>query len=266
MVNVAPYSTIYVIGRLKLDMDGVGDFLDDYGTEWANDLPFDGTHDLELAAEFAGRQCYDAFGSAQYRKENSAYVENILSQAHGSVLEHPTLMLLITGVSRSLTHELIRHRVGVAYSQRSQRYVNEEDARYVMPPLIAQSPEAEKFWRAAMQREHDDYTALVDMLTSELVKTHPKLSARERRIQARQAARSVLPNATETRIVVTANMRALRHICEVRGGIGAEAEIRWFACKLLNVLKKEAPNVFNDMTVKTLEDGRIGVALTHHKV
>ena len=87
--------------------------------------------------EVAGRTCYMSFGKG--RKSNEEYLENILSSKHGSVLEHAVWNLLITGVSRALTHELVRHRAGFGYSQLSQRYVDESEARYVVPPLYQEN-------------------------------------------------------------------------------------------------------------------------------
>lgn len=271
---------IYVIGRTQLNWAEIDDYLDDEGTEWIHDLPRDGTHDLELASEFAGRVCYAAFGKAQYHTETGKYLENILTQRHGSVLEHATLMLLITGVSRSLTHELVRHRVGVAYSQRSQRYVDESKTPgYVLPPELSGSiinaddnetdklnAELRSIWLNGMQHTAQTYEALTIALTEKLQKLHPDLKKRDLRIRARQAARSVLPNAMETTIVVTANMRTLRHLCEIRGGVGAESEIRRLAIELTHVLRDEAPAIAADLEVTMLEDGRPGVRVKHSKV
>lgn len=264
------FPRIRVIGRLQLDWGAIAAYLKDHDTTWKADSSL--ASDLELASEFAGRVCYDAFGAAQYRTDNASYIENILMQKHGSVLEHASVMLLISGVSRSLTHELIRHRVGVAYSQRSQRYVDESKGTgFILPPELADlsmdDPDVvmlRQRWLDAMDSAHAAYRDLTAMLESQVGKTDAK--KREKRIRTKQAARSVLPNATETTIVVTANLRALRHICEVRGGIGAEAEIRRFAVELLITLKGEAPNIFTDMEIDELEDGAPGVRVQHSKV
>lgn len=273
-MHFIPEPTIQVIGRLRLDWDAIEGYLDEHDRDWEIDIPPDGTRDLELASEFAGRVCFDAFGKAQYRRSNEYYLGNILEQRHGSVLEHASVMLLIRGVSRTLTHELIRHRVGVAYSQRSQRYVNEGEAGFVIPPELAalwnedrneDEQAAVVQWYEAMGVAAEAYKNL-SMLLQKRMNTEEALKPRERRIRSKQAARSVLPNATETTLVMTANMRSLRHICEVRGGMGAEAEIRRFACALLRLMKEEAPNIFADMEVAELEDGIEGVTIQHSKV
>lgn len=270
-----PEPTIRVIGRLRLDWDAIEGYLDERERDWEVDItPDDGTRDLELASEFAGRVCYDAFGTAQYRRSNSYYLKNILVQRHGSVLEHASVMLLIEGVSRTLTHELIRHRVGVAYSQRSQRYVSEGHAGFIIPPELLSLWDIERNedeqaavlqWVDAIEAASAAYNNLSTLLQKRM-DAEEDLKPRERRIRSKQAARSVLPNATETTLVMTANMRALRHICEVRGGMGAEAEIRRFACALLRIMKQEAPNIFVDMEVAELEDGIEGVQVQHQKV
>lgn len=269
---------IYVIGRLRLDWDNLNQYLDDCDRDWEIDVSPDGTRDLELASEFAGRVCYDAFGQAQFRHSNEQYLTNILEQRHGSVLEHASVMLLVTGVSRSLTHELIRHRVGVAYSQRSQRYVSETEAGYVVPPEIVAAiaetkagadNEADDLflrWTVAMQSAALAYETLTELLDQRIAQADPSARKREKRIRTKQAARSVLPNAMETTLVFTANLRALRHICELRGGLGAEAEIRRFAVALTRVLQQEAPHIFADMEVAELEDGVEGVRVGHSKV
>lgn len=269
------YPRIYLIGALRLDMEEVERYLDDNDLTWKRDIGEHCDRDLELATEFAGRVCYNAFGAAQYRTSNRDYIDNILRQKHGSVLEHATVMLLISGVSRSLTHELIRHRVGVAYSQRSQRYVDESfNPRFVMPPELARESaddderinDLRVHWTTAMQSAALAYETLTELLNEEIASSAPSAKGREKRIRAKQAARSVLPNAMETTIVVTANMRALRHICEARGGVGAESEIRRLAVALYQNLRFEAPNIFADMEVAILEDGVEGIRVKHSKV
>jgi len=132
-----PYITkpkVYVLGRQVVVADELGRFLSDEGMLFSTDTSLA----AEVLTEVAGRTCYMSFGKG--RKSNQEYLENILSSKHGSVLEHAVWSLLFTGVSRSLTHELVRHRAGFGYSQLSQRYVDEGDARYVVPPLYQESP------------------------------------------------------------------------------------------------------------------------------
>ncbi|MCL4532072.1 MAG: FAD-dependent thymidylate synthase, partial [Actinobacteria bacterium] len=183
-----------------------------------------------------------------------------------SVLEHAVWNFVITGVSRSFTHELIRHRAGWGYSQLSQRYVDESTADFVEPDVIAEDPEAHRLWLDTIETSHKAYLGLVDRLAALVELQHPEMSRTAKRKMARQAARSVLPNATETKIFVTANARALRHFVELRGSAAAEPEIRKVAVELLQIMQRESPNLFDDIQLVTLEDGSAGTSTAHHKV
>jgi thymidylate synthase (FAD) len=157
----------------------------------------------------------------------------------------------ITGISRSLTHELIRHR-HFSYSQLSQRYVPERTAAMVEPDVIAEDPELHAKFIAAADAAVEAYT---ELLTGLEKKFADEPSATLRRKQARQAARAVLPNATETRIVVSGNYRAWRHFIAMRATEAADVEIRALAVECLRQLQKAATNVFDDFTISTLPDG-----------
>src|SRR5581483_10145387 len=148
----------------------------------------------ELLSEMAGRICYMSFGTKQGRRSNAEYIGNILEQRHGSVLEPAVWNLLITGVSRSLTHELIRHRAGWGFSQESQRYVDEGETDFIEPDIIAEDPELHGMWTEAVDAAHRSYVALAGTLADKLKAAEPQMSRTARRKAARQAARSVLPN------------------------------------------------------------------------
>src|SRR5208337_4279016 len=152
-----PYITkpkVYVVGRQIVVGEALARFLQDEGLAFTTDAQAAG----EGLTEIAGRTCYMSFGKG--RKSNQEYVENILSSKHGSVLEHAVWCLLITGVSRALTHELVRHRAGFGYSQLSQRYVDESDARYVVPPLYQENPELREKWRQTIESLRKAYGEL----------------------------------------------------------------------------------------------------------
>lgn len=253
---------IYLVGRQVVEQEVIDRFLRDHETTWSTETE----SGAETLAEMAGRICYMSFGSRQGRKSNAEYFENIIESGHGSVLEHAVWNFIITGVSRSLTHELIRHRAGWGYSQLSQRYVDESTADFVEPDVIANDPQAHRLWQEAIETSHRSYVALVERLSTLVDQQYPEMSLTSKRKMARQAARSVLPNATETKIFVTANARALRHFIELRGSAAAEPEIRKVAVKLLQIMRQEAPNLFGDFQVVTLEDGSLGTATIHHKV
>jgi thymidylate synthase (FAD) len=220
----------------------------------------------QALAEFAGRLCYLSFGpDAGFegghrmiagRTSNDAYMANILKVKHGSVIEHAVWTFLLEGVSRALTHELVRHR-HLSSSQLSQRYVDESEVAFVLPPEIEEGTDAFEIWRASCQRSLEDYRALLGRV-EEQVQDEP--SATLRRKRARQTARSLLPNSTETKIVVTGNARAWRHFVELRGSAFADTEIRRLALTLLRALQDEAPAIFGDYRVQRLDDGTEVVA------
>ncbi|HET9798000.1 MAG TPA: FAD-dependent thymidylate synthase [Gemmatimonadaceae bacterium] len=218
--------------------------------------------DGERLAEFAGRLCYMSQRNPASRATRE-YLENIKKQGHGSVLEHATYSLLLEGVSRSLTHELVRHRAGFAYSQLSQRYVDESEASFVVPPAVAGDEELESAWRAQVESAQSTYVALVGQLMERYSWVPDKV---HRRKMAREAARAVLPNATETKIVVTANARAWRTMLELRSSEGAELEIRRLAVAVLRLLQEEAPGFFSDFEIYVADDRREAARISYHKV
>ncbi|WP_312875566.1 FAD-dependent thymidylate synthase [Allocatelliglobosispora scoriae] len=206
----------------------------------------------QALAEFAGRACYQSWAKPNpATATNEGYLRHILEVGHLSVLEHGTVTFYFTGVSRSFTHELIRHR-HFSYSQLSQRYVPERDAAMVEPGVIAEDPELHKRFVAASEAAVRAYTELLEGLEAKFAHVG---NATLRRKQARQAARSVLPNATETRIVVTGNYRAWRHFIAMRATEHADVEIRELAIECLRQLQGVAPNVFADFKISKLADG-----------
>ena len=258
-----PYITkpkVYLLGRQTVAEDELARFLGDEGMTFSTDAGAA----AEVLAEIAGRTCYMSFGKG--RKSNQEYLDNILISKHGSVLEHAVWCVLITGVSRSLTHELVRHRAGFGFSQLSQRYVDEGDARYVVPPLFQENDGLRAKWQETIDCLRKAYKELADATTEYVQQKHPEMAPRDRRKWARQAARSILPNATETKIFVTANSRSWRHFLELRGSPHADTEIRLLAVEICRVLKKESPNIFHDIEVYEEADGLAAVRVTHSKV
>jgi thymidylate synthase (FAD) len=231
----------------KVQLIAKTEFLPPAGVPWSTDA--DGG---EALAEFAGRACYQSWKKPNpTTATNAGYIDHIIEVGHLSVLEHGSVSFYITGISRSLTHELIRHR-HFSYSQLSQRYVPEKNASFVEPAVIADDPELHEKFLAAARASVDAYTELLAGLEEKFADVP---SATLRRKQARQAARAVLPNATETRIVVTGNYRAWRHFVAMRATEHADVEIRSLAIECLRELHKVAGNVFADFTISTLPDG-----------
>jgi thymidylate synthase (FAD) len=218
--------------------------------------------DGERLAEFAGRLCYMSQKNPASRTTRD-YLENIKKQGHGSVLEHANYSLLLEGVSRSLTHELVRHRAGFAYSQLSQRYVDESDAAFVVPPAILGDEDLRAAWQAQVEAAQASYVALVDRLMTRYQWVDDKV---HRRKMAREAARGVLPNSTETKIVVTGNARAWRTMLELRASEAAEFEIRRMAIAVLRVMQAEAPAFFSDFEIYVAADRAEAARIVYHKV
>jgi len=190
--------------------------------------------DADELAEFAGRACYQSWERPNpATATNVGYLENIIKQRHFSVLEHATITLYLEGVARSFTHELVRHR-HMSYSQLSQRFVDESEAECILPP-------GGDFWEDAQISAHQEIS---NQLYKDLV-AH-RLARGQTRKQAREAGRAVLPNSTETRIVVTGNMRAWREVIEKRSGEGVDVAFKENAATILVILKHMAPNTFQD--------------------
>jgi len=241
---------VYLVGRpcavgknlLKfLEDEGVAEYFP-HADRAVQDSP------AQALCEIAGRLCYMSFRNPR-PGGTSAYFQNIIESGHGSILEHANWNFIITGVSRSFTHELVRHRAGFAYSQLSQRYVDESEANHVVPPAMQDSAACGKGTRAILQaavREArakytkfvEDHLACIENPTTADVKA------------ARQAARAVLPACIETKIFVTANARALRHFIELRGSRHADREIRKVAFKILEIMQDEAPALFGDYSIE----------------
>lgn len=213
-------------------------------------IPADGT-DMERLCAFAAKNCYQSWG--EDGRGNCDNQSRVIEQKHGSVLEHGVVTLLIEGVSRSLTHELIRHRAGMAYSELSQRYVDVSDVAFVEPPMLGPVQDwVHEIWRNLCREALDAYGDLIGSLVGG-------------RKQVREAARAVLPNCTETKIVVTGNLRAWRHFLEMRSHRSADAEIRRLTNYVYEALRPLSPTHFADYTAE-LVDGFNEYTTPHAKV
>ena len=194
--------------------------------------PSPGAADAETLVEFAGRSCYQSFHRPNPATAKTAdYLERTLfDQAHWSIAEHVTATLYFTGVSRAFTHELIRHR-HLSYSQLSQRFVDESEANIVVPPALRDGDEHSVNAAAAFAVEayKDTAQGLIDSGVP--------------RKQSREAARAILPNAIETRIVVTGNLRAWNEVIARRTAPDADAEMIEVMGMARDALAPIAPNI-----------------------
>nr|DAU74239.1 MAG TPA: FAD-dependent thymidylate synthase [Caudoviricetes sp.] len=203
------------------------------------------SRDAETLTVFAGRQCYESFHRPNTATaEDADYLARTLYQEkHWSIAEHATVTLLFEGVSRAFTHELIRHR-HLSYSQLSQRFVNEGYANMVVPPAIRdlENGAVKRESLDAMEELAGVAQNLYDTLVEEL------MSEGLPRKQAREAARAVLPNMTETSIVVTGNLRAWHEVIERRTAPDADAEMQEVMGKAKKQLAVIAPAIFGGST------------------
>lgn len=206
--------------------------------------------DAETVTEFGGRNCYQSFNRPNPK---TAYVgdyleRTIFDQEHGSIAEHASATLYFTGVSRSWLAEITRHR-HLSFSVQSQRFVNEEDCNVVMPPEIRHNtgPNVRRGWGEFMDGAVGAYAGFAEGLQN--LRGTP-------RKQAREAARSALPNAVETRAVVTGNLRAWTDVLYRRLDPAADAEMQESMWLALEALKPVAPHIFerieNDMKEKRI--------------
>lgn len=218
------------------------------GTEFAQRVA-NGHRAIDALHEFAGRACYQSWDMPNPKTAtNEGYMANIISQAHFSVLEHGSVTFYIEGVSRALTHELIRHR-HLSYSELSQRYVDVGEAEFVKPPAFsALTDVAEEVNLASCVDDMHDYAeAFYNYAVATL--TQAGLS----RKRAREAARAFMPNMTETKIVVTGNLRAWRDMLQKRWHVAADAEIRELAGEILSHLRHLAPHSVADIPLEPYE-------------
>ena len=243
----------YLVSKPSVDWEQVAAFLADEGVPGVPDSIRAGDDESAAIAEISARLCYMSYGRG--RRDIADFINNLLRSKDGSVFEHINYGFVFTGVSRSLTHELVRHRAGFAYSQRSQRYVDESGGNFVAPPAIVQADDqVNALFDEAMENAARSYDMLVGALETAIPREKFEY-ATDHRKAIRQAARAVLPNAAETKIFVTANVRAWRHFIEMRGSAFADVEIRALAIMVLESLQPEAPLLFGDFTIDTLPDG-----------
>ena len=202
------------------------------------------TPNPEETVAMAAKLCYspsdiEALKDKIEAKDQKAFVEKLVKMGHMSPIEHPSFTFAIEGISRACSHQLVRHRLA-SYSQQSQRYVSArgQDATfdYIVPPSIAQDKEAKKIFENFMVDAQKVYDILIEKLNEKNIKGE----------SANQDARFILPNAAETKIMVTMNARELLHFFRQRCCNRAQWEIRHMAEKMLNLVKETAPTIFHN--------------------
>ena len=188
--------------------------------------------DAETLVTFAGRSCYESWHRPKPETyHDKDYIDRtIFEQNHGSILEHATATLYFTGVSRAFLTELTRHR-HLSFSVRSQRFVDEGEANIVIPPALAGKENG-------LAEHMDEALDFYEWLVKE------RMEAGVPRKQAREAARAVLPSMTETKMVVTANLRGWLEVINRRTAPDADAELQEVMSMARDVLKPLAPSIF----------------------
>jgi thymidylate synthase (FAD) len=266
---------VFLVAQPAIDYDQLAAYLREVGGEqWLErldrgDLPAGGRQadggeraggehaaagrasDAQNLAEFAGKMCYRAWEPGlnpnvrRVRNDHEAYLQNILKQQHGSVLEHASFTFVLHNVSRVFSHELVRHRPGTAVSQESLRFVRLDEIPFWFPDWAREDPELMKRATALLgqMEEFQRWMAQHFGLDEEGVPFHEKK-------EKTSFMRRLAPDGVATGIVWTANIRTLRHTIEARTDPGAEEEIRLVFGKIAEIMRAEAPALFADYEVR----------------
>jgi len=241
---------IFILGETRIDEDGLKAFLEHIGApEWQSDAPTDG----EKLIEMYGRLCYESFrlglnpNIVKIRATNLDYITNVKKKGDGSILEHATVNFVFCNVSRVFTHELVRHRTGVAISQESLRFVRLTDLGLWLPTVIKEDEKAVEIFIKTFEE--------MERLQKELAE-YFKLDTQHRFEEKKtttSAMRRLAPDGLATNIGWTANMRTIRHVIEMRTHSSAEEEIRFVFGKVAELMVARYPNLFADYEVEMVD-------------
>ncbi len=249
MRRVSP--KVFLVGETRVVEEGMDAYLQHVGApEWDTDAP----SDAEKMTEMFGRLCYRSFkpglnaNVTRIRESNKEYVANLIKVGHGSVIEHAVVNFVFAEVSRVFTHELARHRVGVAISQESLRYVRLTDLGLWLPTVIAQNPEASEIFR-----EIFEYLEKVQLKLAEMFNLDGDKAPFHFKKLVTSAMRRIAPIGLATTIGWSANHRTIRHVLEQRTAPEAEEEIRLVFGKVGEIVLARYPNIYNDFTVEVID-------------
>ena len=242
---------VFLIGETRVVEEGLQAYLNHLGVpNWHTDAP----SDSEKIVEVMGRLCYRSFepglnpNVTKVREGNNTYLANILKVKHGSVIEHPVMNFVFADTSRVFTHELVRHRAGVAISQESLRFVRLDDLGQWLPTVIKEDPEAvEIFVKTFEQLEQ-----LQLQFASHFKLDDPGVPFHKKKVIT-SAMRRVAPIGLATTIGWSVNPRTLRWVLEMRTDPSAEEEIRLVFGKVGEIVTKRYPNLFGDFTVQMVD-------------
>lgn len=244
---------VFLVAKPAIDYDELARYLHEIGGEsWLERLDSNQLTPQDLA-EFAGRLCYRSFepglnpNVTRVRTDQTAYLTNILASAHGSVLEHLSFSFVLHNVSRVLTHELVRHRPGVAISQESLRFVRLAEIPFWFPEWAREDAELMKRATEMLDRMEE----FQNWMAAHFALDEPDTDFATKKHRT-SFMRRFAPEGLATRLVWTANVRTLRHCIEARTAQGAEEEIRLVFNRIGEIMREEAPALFGDYVV---EDG-----------
>jgi len=241
---------VFLVARPQVDYDAMAAYLREVGGErWLERIDR-GQLEAQDLAEFAGKMCYRSWEPGlnpnvrKVRDDQAAYLQNILKQQHGSVLEHASFTFVLHNVSRVFSHEIVRHRPGTAVSQESLRYVRLDELPFWFPGWAREDAELMKRATALLTEleQFQQWMAGHFGLDDDGAKMHEKKAKTS-------FMRRFAPEGLATGLVWTANIRTLRHTIEARTDQGAEEEIRLVFGKIGELMRAEAPALFGDYTV-----------------
>jgi thymidylate synthase (FAD) len=245
---------VFLVARPQIDYDALAGYLREVGGDsWLERLDRGDLDDAQNLAEFAGKICYRAWepglnpNIVRVRNDQPRYLQNILSQAHGSVLEHASFSFVLHNISRVATHELVRHRPGTAISQESLRFVRLTDIPFWFPDWASADTELMARATALLGQMEEFQLWMADHFGLDAA----GVPFREKKHKT-SFMRRFAPDGVATGLLWSANIRALRHTIEARTDSGAEEEIRLVFGKIGELMRAEAPALFDDYTV---EDG-----------
>lgn len=234
---------VFLIGETALNTDGLGAYFKHIDTKWRPDPKVSAAESL---TEVYGRMCYRSWepgmnpNVTKVREGNDVYIGNIIQSKHGSVCEHAVSNWIFADVSRVFTHELVRHRVGTAFSQESLRYVRLEDLGLWLPPEVENDPVMKEIFEAEFKTLGE-----LQLKMAKLLKLDETKNFHYKKVMT-SAMRRVAPDGLATTIGVSMNFRALRHLAEMRTSNGAETEIRLVFNKVMDIASVRWPNLLQD--------------------
>jgi len=242
---------VFLIGETRIVEDGLRAYLEHVGVpEWSSDAPTD----VEKIIEVMGRLCYRSFepglnpNVVKVRKHNDEYLANVIRVKHGSVIEHPMINFVFADVSRVFTHELVRHRVGVAISQESLRFVRLDNLKLWAPTVIREDDKAMEIFTQTFE----DLEKLQLKLAQHFKLDAPKKQFPEKK-KITSAMRRLAPIGLATTIGWSSNPRTLRWLLEARTDPHAEEEIRLVFGKVGAIVTKRYPNIFADFKIEMVD-------------